>query len=265
MATTVQDIIDSITADVPGAPFDETVDTIKVGSADAEVTGVVTTFLATDRILHFAAEQGLNFVITHEPVFYNHTDETEPFAESLVLQAKLEFARENGITIWRCHDYAHSLEPDIIFEGVIGALQWEKYRVEADDVALFELTHRPRPTALANELKSALSTSRVLLAGAPDAQCRRVALLVGAPGGRHQLRAAIRHDVDALVCGEINEWETPEYFRDAAYGGAKKALLVVGHEPSEEAGMAALAKRLEARFNELPVMHRPAGDALRVI
>ena len=262
---TVQQVIDSITHDVPDAPFDQTVDTIKVGSSEAAVTGIVTTFLATRRILAFAAEQGMNLVITHEPLFYGHNDDVTAYGRNSMIDEKLAFARDNRLTIWRCHDYAHALRPDIIFEGVIDALGWSGYRVPADDCALFELPHRPRPAALANELKSALGSSRVLLAGDADARCHRVALLVGSPGGRRQIGVAVAHDVDALVTGEINEWETPEYFRDAAFAKQKKALLVVGHQPSEEAGMAALAKRLEARFSDLPIIHRACGDPLRVV
>ena len=267
--STVQDVIDAIIADIPGAPFAETVDTIKVGSPEAEVSGIVTTFVATDRILHFAAEQGANLVISHEPTFFNHEDETGWLDRSPVFRAKHDFAREAGITVWRCHDYAHSMKPDIIVEGVIDALSWEKHRVDSLDPGglpvIFELNHRPRPTALANEIKSGLATSRVLLAGDPDTQCRRVALLVGAIGGRRQIETAIANDVDAMVVGETNEWETPEYFRDAGYQKLKKALLVIGHQPSEEAGMARLAAWIGERFPDLTVLHRAALDPLRVI
>ena len=266
--STVQDVIDSIISHVPEGPFADTIDTIKLGSPHSEVTGIVTTFLATDRIIHFAADKGANLVITHEPVFYSHNDETGWLAASPVMKAKRDFARESGITIWRCHDYAHAMKPDIIVEGVIDALSWERHRTgtgQAGAAELFELSHRPRPAALANEIKSALATSRVLLAGDPDTQCRRVALLVGAIGGRHQIEATIAGDVDALVVGEVNEWEAPEYFRDAAFGKSKKALLVVGHQPSEEAGMARLAGWLGERFPDIPIQHRSAGDPLRVI
>jgi putative NIF3 family GTP cyclohydrolase 1 type 2 len=88
---------------------------------------------------------------------------------------------------------------------------------------------------------------------------------VGAIGGRHQIRTAIATDVDAMIVGETSEWETPEYFRDAAYQKTKKALLVIGHQPSEEAGMARLAKWLQERFPDLPIQHRAALDPLRVI
>jgi putative NIF3 family GTP cyclohydrolase 1 type 2 len=89
--------------------------------------------------------------------------------------------------------------------------------------------------------------------------------MVGASGGRNQLEAVMAADVDALIVGEANEWEAPEYFRDAAFQKTPSALFVVGHEPSEEAGMARLAEWLGERFPDIPILHRSSGDPLRVI
>src|SRR6266487_561171 len=72
---TVQEIIDLILKEIPGAPFKQTVDTIKSGSADAKVTGIVTTMFATVDIIKQAAQLNANFIIAHEPTFYNHTDD----------------------------------------------------------------------------------------------------------------------------------------------------------------------------------------------
>src|SRR5882672_9733859 len=44
---TVGDIIDVFIRQVPGAPFNDTVDTLKAGNRDTKVTGVVTTMFAT--------------------------------------------------------------------------------------------------------------------------------------------------------------------------------------------------------------------------
>src|SRR5215831_10022891 len=52
----VQDIIDIILKEIPGAPFKQTVDTIKSGSADAKVSGIVTTMFATVDVIKRAAQ-----------------------------------------------------------------------------------------------------------------------------------------------------------------------------------------------------------------
>lgn len=74
----------------------------------------------------------------------------------------------------------------------------------------------------------------------------KAGLMVGAPGGQRQISFMNTSGVDALLTGEIHEWETSEYVRDANAMGKPLALIVLGHQPSEEAGMAWLASWLEA-------------------
>jgi putative NIF3 family GTP cyclohydrolase 1 type 2 len=79
------------------------------------------------------------------------------------------------------------------------------------------------------------------------------------------VRLLRRPDVDALVVGELSEWETSEYVRDSAAAGWPKAVVVVGHEASEEAGMRELAEWLRGRQPGVSVTHVPAGDAFTYV
>lgn len=45
------------------------------------------------------------------------------------------------------------------------------------------------------------------------------------------------NQLDLAICGDITEWTLSAYVRDAAALGMNKAMLVLGHERSEEAGM----------------------------
>ncbi len=65
-----------------------------------------------------------------------------------------------------------------------------------------------------------------------------------------------------MVCGETSEWQVYEYVRDANSLGLHKGLLVIGHERSEEPGMAYLAEWLKGRLPGLAITHVPAGDPL---
>jgi hypothetical protein len=60
---TVQQVIDLILKSIPGAPFKQTVDTIKAGSGNQTVTGIVTTMFATIEVIEKAAKAGANFII----------------------------------------------------------------------------------------------------------------------------------------------------------------------------------------------------------
>jgi hypothetical protein len=65
------------------------IDTIKAGDPTTPVTGIATTFLDTMDVLRQASSHGTNLVITHEPTFYNHLDDTAFFADDPVYREKL--------------------------------------------------------------------------------------------------------------------------------------------------------------------------------
>ena len=260
---TIQDAIDTILTATSVAPLPDTVDTVKTGDATRPLTGVVTTFLASGAVIARAAELGANLIIAHEPTFYNHLDTTDWLLGDPVYQAKRRLLDDHGIVVWRFHDYWHRMQPDGILVGVLAQLGWQPlgdggwpYICELAPMSLADL---------AALLKSRLGTSTVRVAGPGGMICRRIGLVVGAPGGRAQIGILGHDDVDAIVCGEINEWETCEYARDAAFFGRPKGLIVVGHANSEEQGMAYLATWLRSRLPNLPIEHVPSGDPLRTI
>jgi len=56
-----------------------------------------------------------------------------------------------------------------------------------------------------------------------------------------------------LLVGETREWETVEYAADAVSEGRKKALIVIGHIPSEQAGMEECTRWLKGFVKGVPV------------
>src|SRR5687767_13427200 len=95
----------------------DSVDTFKGGDPNAKVTGIVTTFAATFEVLRRAAAAGKNLVITHEPTFYEHREDTGPIEGDPVLEAKRAFIRKHGLIVWRFHDQVHCGRPDGIYQG----------------------------------------------------------------------------------------------------------------------------------------------------
>ena len=260
---TVRDIILLIESEMPpGHP--ETLDTIKAGDENAAVTGIATTFMATLPILRQAVEAGANFVITHEPSFYNHRDETDWLDRDPVYLAKRRFIDENGLVVWRFHDGWHRIRPDGILLGEEKRLGWESQKIAGED----RIYRLPEQTVgdVAAHCKTCVGAEWVRVAGDPAMPCRTVGLLPGAVGGKGQIQMLMRPDVDLVICGESPEWETCEYVRDAAALGQKKALIVLGHANSEEAGMAYFSDWLRKRMPaSLPVTHFVAGDPFRFV
>jgi putative NIF3 family GTP cyclohydrolase 1 type 2 len=257
MPATIQDVISTILQAIPGAPLKETVDTFKSGDPSQEITGIVTTFLASYEVIQRGIGLGANLIITHEPTYYNHLDEVDWLDSDPVYAAKRQLIDQNDIVVWRFHDYWHRHRPDGILTGLAIALGWEDYAGSEP-----RLYHIPPTTLgdLAASLKEKLGIHTVRAVGDLGMLCRRAVLLTGAAGGRRQIGLLRREDVDVSICGEINEWETSEYVRDAVAQGRQKGLIILGHANGEEAGMEWLVEWLRPRFPDIPITHVPAGD-----
>ncbi len=257
---TAREIIDRIKAEV-GVPWRaQTVDTIKAGDPETPITGIATTMMATFDVLERAAKAGQNLVITHEPTFYSHLDGVEVFEKEndAVWAAKDRFIREHKMVVFRFHDHWHMRRPDGILQGMTKALGWEKYQ-RADLPALYAL---PETTMeqLAASIKKQFKITGLRVVGARDLKVTRVALLPGAGGAASHRRMLQRDDVEALVIGEVPEWETIEYVLDAAAQGKRKALILMGHVPSEQAGMENCAGWLATFIKDVKIGFVPTAE-----
>jgi len=231
----------------------ETVDTFKAGDPDTPVTGIATAMMATFEVLKTAVAENANLVITHEPTFYSHLDSTASFeaANDLVWREKEKFIAEHHLVIWRFHDHWHRMKPDGILRGMADALQWEGNE-NVSDPNLFLL---PPITVgdLARMIQQRIGIKTLRVVGNPDLEVTHVALQPGAAGSERHLALLRRDDVEALVIGEVPEWETIEYVSDAAAQGRPKALILMGHIESEQAGMAYCAAWLKTFIHDVPV------------
>jgi hypothetical protein len=66
--------------------------------------------------------------------------------------------------------------------------------------------------------------------------------------------------VDVIVAGEVREWESVEYARDAVTGARNKGLILLGRTLSEDRGMEACAQWLRTIVPEASCQWMPVGD-----
>ncbi|MDQ3291991.1 MAG: Nif3-like dinuclear metal center hexameric protein [Bacteroidota bacterium] len=250
---TVKQIIDLFLKEIPEAPFDKTVDTLKSGSADTKVTGIVTTMFATVEVIRKAIDLKANFIIAHEPTFYSHQDETDWLEKDDVYQYKANLLKQHNIVVWRNHDYLHTHKPDGVMAGLIATLGWQKY-VQPESQARFVLPATSLKD-LVSHVKSKLSIQMVRYVGEPTQSCRKVLLLPGASGARRHISEIEKEKPDVVLCGEAQEWETVEYVRDARAKGDKLSLVLLGHAVSEEPGAEWLASWLKPKLPGLKITH----------
>jgi putative NIF3 family GTP cyclohydrolase 1 type 2 len=255
---TVGAVIDRILKEIPGPAPGETVDTLKAGSRDQLVKGIATTFMATCDVIERAAAGGANLIITHEPTFYNHRDQTDWLAEDPVYRRKVALLEEKGMAIWRFHDFWHRWRPDPMNHGLIQDFGWTGTAVN-DTEGLCRIPEIPLGI-LAARLRDRLGLRYVRVVGRLEQPCSLIGLLPGAWGGGPQIGFLREHNPDVLVVGEISEWETNVYLVDANWAGMARGLIILGHVNTEEPGMRFLAEWLGPRFPHLNIRHVPMTD-----
>lgn len=239
-----------------------TVDTLKCGRPGDELRGVVTTFMPTQAVLETAARTGANLVVCHEPLRYSHHDETDWLRGDPVANTKERFIRRHRLAIYRTHDTWHDRRPDGILEGQMVKLGWVPYQHPKG--SRFLRLPRWSVRRIAEWAKRRLGAAGVRVVGDPDLVPRTVVYHSGFSGGRNLIADLRRPGVEALICGEDHEWESYEWVRDASQQGRRKALIVLGHSASEEAGMEHMARFLRPLL-PVPVRFVPAGPSYQII
>lgn len=250
-ATTPAEVVELIKKNVTCHWATETVDQFKAGNPDVELKGIATCMFADLATLKKAVELGCNFIITHEPLFYNHFDNTDAYANNLVFKAKKAFIEKNSLVIFRFHDHIHSTEPDGISEGMIHKLGLKEY-AKNGSLTHFELPEQ-NVGEYAKSLKKMLGLATVRIVGNPEMKFTRLAFMAGAPGGQRHIQVLQNPDVEVVLAGEAPEWETYLYANDATEAGMKKAVIFLGHVKSEEAGMEYCASWLKTFIKGVPV------------
>lgn len=257
--STVQEVINIIMREIPGAPFPATVDQLRSGSMDQEVTGIVTTMFPTIEVIEKTAKAGANFIIAHETPFYNNQDETDWLQTDDAYRYKIQLLNKHKIAIWRFHDYWHSHKPDGIVMGNLIKLGWEKY-YDAGNPRMLTL---PKPMSLksiAVLTKERLGIPSVRVVGNLDQNCGTIYLAFGYMDSKKQIAAIQDLKPDLILSGETREWETVERIRDGIRMGQKTSLLVLSHAVSEEAGMEYAAKWLGPKVPGVRITHIPSTN-----
>lgn len=248
---TAAQVIDRIKRNV-GVPWRaETVDNVIAGNPETPVTGIATTMMATLDVIQRSAGAGKNLVITHEPTFYMHQDKTDALGGDATYQFKSDFIRKHGMIVFHFHDHWHAHRPDGIAAGMARELGWEA-NADPADLRLFTFSGTPLDR-FAKEIASRLRIRTVRVVGDPNLAVRRAIASWGYVAQEGGIQLLSRPDVDVLIGGETREWEVVEYAQDIITTGKKKALILLGHVVSEQAGMKYCAEWLKSFVTEVPI------------
>lgn len=244
-----------------GVPWrDDTVDGVTAGAPATTVTGIVTTALPTMAVLRRAVDAGANVVIAAQPAFYARPGARRtppaPTADPVVA-AKRDYIERHGLVVMRLSDHWRARKADPMATALGGAMGWSRHRVSGDP-RRYDLPATTLATLVTGVGRALHAAGGIRVVGEPSTRLRRIGLLPGSTP--IQAALAMLPTVDAIVAGEVREWETVEYVRDQVAAGAKKALVLVGRVVSEEPGMIACAEWVKTVAPGLAVTHIGAGD-----
>jgi len=252
---TAKSVIELIIQKTAAPAVQNTVDVIKEGDPETPVTGIITTMFATMDVLKEAVAKKCNLIISHEPLYYNHADNKDQFRNDPVFLEKQKFIIDNKLVVWRFHDYIHRINPDGIGMGMVAKLGYEPYQVNGS-LSRFIIPETSLENLL-RDLKQKFPAHAFHVVGNPSMKVSKVAFAAGAPGSATHFNALRENDL--LIAGEVSQWETYEYVRDAVQQGKNKAVIFLGHINSEEAGMEYCATWLKSFINNLPVHFVSSG------
>jgi putative NIF3 family GTP cyclohydrolase 1 type 2 len=152
----------------------------------------------------------------------------------------------------------HGGNTDLIYAGLLKDLGWKDYLDKKFPQPHCYSIPSTSVTDLVGFLKEPLGLKVIRVVGNPEMKCSRVGILVGGGSlglGQEEMPARLMNDqqMDAVICGEITEWTLSAYVRDAEALGFNKAMIIIGHERSEEPGMKEMAVWLQPLLGEIPV------------
>lgn len=259
----VKEAVDRMITASQTPPLSPTCDQLIAGDWDAEVTGMVTTFMATIEVIKQTIALGANLIITHEPTYFTGRDTTEWLQEDEVYLLKKKLIEDHKINIWRFHDHMHITKPDLIYAGLNKELGWGPY-LNPKQRHCYTI---PETTVeeLSNFLKGKLNVKVAQIIGDKDVVVKNVGILVG--GGslglgveEMPMQMMRENHLDVLVCGEILEWTACAYVRDAAQLGFNRAMIILGHNRTEEVGMKYLPDWLKTILPDMPIWFVESGE-----
>jgi len=247
---TAQEVVDRIKQKIGSEWKADGVDTFKAGDPMTPVKGIATSAVATLDVLKQAVKAGANFVITSEPTFYSRSDAAapsggrrgEPSAPDAVFTGKNEFIKDNQLVVWRFSEHWRQRTPDPLTIGLADTLGWGKLRA-ADDPRRISISSTTLETVASDLKKKLKSRGGIRVIGDRRLSVLKIGLLPGTTPVQTAL--SLFPSVDAIIAGEVREWETVELARDKMTAGESKGLILIGRVVSENPGMNECAKWLK--------------------
>jgi hypothetical protein len=241
------------------------------GRADASVTGVALITDPTLVALRQAVAAGCSLILSPEAPYYGKPADAAvaagPFAalaesalkslrESPAMEAKRAFVDQHDLTIFRLTP-SNASGKDASVEAFAARLGWTRYRAPGEHPI-----YCPPAMTLAALVKLAHArfgaSGGLRFIGDPAMRLTSVLLVPGTSEVVSTIHG-LAH-ADALLTGDMREWEVVEYVHDSAEAGYPKALVSTGRILSEQPFVERCALVVGHTFPSLPLHSFLAAD-----
>jgi len=254
---TAEDLRRHFISRAPWVDPERTVDTIKAGAPDRPIHRVGVGWMATIYDLKAAHAADCDLFITHEPVFYGHTDAAEAAGRTVEPgRSKSRFLDETGMVVLRLHDTWDAWPEIGIRDSWARHLGLTRFLAEntSGPQARWHAVYEIDETTLAEFARYVAARVRPLgqdgvdVMGDPDMRVRRLAIGVGC-GGPDTDMIELGADVLIVCYDGASYWAARERFVELGVG-----VIMVEHGTSEMPGMRSLAQYLRDTFSGMEVL-----------
>ena len=255
----ISEILEKVAAYHPDlGPSYNGCDGIKCGDPDKECTGIASALVPNVDVIKKTIELGYNLLYVHEPTSFLTPDLPGWRADFKcdVYDEKIKLLNDHGIVVYRDHDHMHAHRPDSIFTGVIKYMGWSSYLKDSGKTVPFghviELPKAVSVEDMNRQLIEKIGLNGTRYIGRAQDKVKRIALVghiypnafiletekdgIYTDYSTEIIRAIQNEDIDAIIPGEIIEWNLLSYIRDANSLGRAKACFNIGHFNWEELG-----------------------------
>ena len=240
--------------------WDKTRDVVLHGSVDKEITKMGVCWVATKSVVEQAKAAGINFIISHENMFYEAS--TSPQRQLLEsANEKKRLLDEGDITVYRCHD-VWDMMPTYgvadIWSKDIG-LDFEPRVVNSyNSYANVDCTVKELAQKVANAV-SKYEQEGIQVIGNLDKPLRRVAIGTGAATN---IFSMLKEKPDAVVVSDdgVNNWIAIQWCIDNGM-----PIIIVNHASCEIGGLQHMVEYFNDVIPSLDVQYLYEGYKIHTV
>ena len=231
------------------------------GDADAELHGMVVSFAPSLNVLRKAAASSRNLILSDAHPFYLYdivwstvASKPEPVLASPIAAVKRKLIEENKLAVVRLRTAWESKMPRVGPEALAAHLGWT-HEAANSAAADFVVCSIPRTTldALTEAIRNRAQLQGLRVVGTSNQPIARIAVANGMVSPAKIGRMLADPAVDAIVAGEVIEWEGGPYMEDVIASGRAAGLILIGYAASQEPLTPRVASWARSVLPNLPI------------